>query len=38
VKEIKVVEEKIVYQDRIKEVERIVEKIVPLIKEVEKIV
>lgn len=34
VKEVKVIEEKIVYQDRLKEIEKTVEKIVPLIHEV----
>lgn len=34
VKEVKVIEEKIVYQDRVKEVEKTIEKIVPLIHEV----
>jgi len=38
VQEVKIIEEKIVYVDRIKEVERIVNTVVPLIKEVEKIV
>lgn len=32
------IEERIVYQDRIKEVEKIVEKVVPLCQEVQKIV
>lgn len=34
VKEVKVLEEKIVYQDRVKEVERLVEKVVPVREEV----
>lgn len=33
VKEVRVIEEKIVYCDRIKEVERVVEKIVPLMQD-----
>ena len=37
-KEVEIIKEKIVIQDRIKEIERIVEKPVPLIREVEKIV
>ena len=37
-KEVRVVEEKIVYQDRIKEVERVVNRTVELVKEVEKVV
>lgn len=38
IKEIKVIEEKIVYRDRIKEVEKIINHPVPMIKEVEKII
>ena len=38
IKEVKVIEEKIVYRDRIKEVERVVNHPVPMVKEVEKIV
>ena len=38
IKEVKVVEEKIVYKDRIKEVERIVNQPVIVHKEVEKII
>lgn len=38
IKEVKVIEEKIVYRDRIKEVEKIVNHPVPMIKEVEKII
>lgn len=38
IKEVKVVEEKIVYRDRIKEVEKVVNVPFPIIKEVEKIV
>lgn len=38
IKEIKVVEEKIVYKDKIKEVERIIERPFETVREVEKIV
>lgn len=38
VREVKVFEDKIVYRDRIKEIEKVVDHVIPLIKEVEKIV